>query len=319
VSALVDAFPYPWHLAEARELHVVLCRLYPTAKGALFVAQQAGIDFAFLNPDQPPYMVWKDVLDAGATARKNRPVVELAKSLHTTNTNAGFLEALLQQRSPVSDSEPRGAFGAPAFIDGSDEIREPEALLFHDDLTLPIGRVPWLIDVLQRLQSLAPAVCRLEIVRAQLIQHDGGDVLAHGGDNWQPAPKRARWDHFARASVDLMQWTWVSEPRQARIPPISPHDLSFRKGILVSIQPRDVRSDRKGQKGHYECDELPHHLPEIGPRDTGCFDGKTGQQGVSVNEQQGIFAIDAGKNRLLRRQRRSSLEFRAQLEIDSLE
>jgi V8-like Glu-specific endopeptidase len=165
VAAVIDAFPYPWHLPDARELHVVLCQLYPTAKGALFAAQRAGLDPAFLNADQPPYMVWKDVLEAGATALRTRQLVEQARDQHATNPRRAFLEALLQEQRPVSDSEPRGAFGAPAFVLGTDEISEPEALLFYDDLTLPIGRVSWLIGVLQKLQSLAPAVCRLEVDR----------------------------------------------------------------------------------------------------------------------------------------------------------
>lgn len=174
MPALIDAFPYPWHLPDARELHVVLCQLYPSGKGALFAAQRAGLEAAFLNADQPPYMVWKDVLEAGATALKNRTLVAQASVQHATNPRRPFLQALLQAQRPVSDSEPRGEFGAPAFVAGTDDVSEPEALLFFDDLTLPIGRVPWLISVLQKLQSLAPAVCRMEVVGNTKKQRGSG-------------------------------------------------------------------------------------------------------------------------------------------------
>ena len=161
--SILDEFPFPWHLPEARELHIVLSQLYPSAKGAVFAAQQAGLDTGMLFSDDAPYMVWKGILDLGANSGKNRTLVERARDQNLNNPRRPFLETLLASKSPVGDSEPRGAFGAPNFVKGNDDVFEPEALLFHDDLLLPVGRISWLIDVLGRLRALAPAVCRLEV------------------------------------------------------------------------------------------------------------------------------------------------------------
>lgn len=48
--------------------------------------------------------------------------------------------------------------------------------------TLSTGRVPWLIQVLQRMVALAPAVCRFEVVRNDQSQSGtgfriGADIL----------------------------------------------------------------------------------------------------------------------------------------------
>jgi hypothetical protein len=53
---------------------------------------------------------------------------------------------------------------SPEPVAGFDpSVTKPEALLFTDDLTMPAGRVPALIATLQRLQTLAPAVCLLRV------------------------------------------------------------------------------------------------------------------------------------------------------------
>lgn len=174
MPGVLDSHPYPWHVAEGRELHIVLCQLYPTSRGAVFVARQAGLAEYMINAEQQPYLVWKEVLDLGAGSRKNREVVLLAREQHRENARVPFLDALLAGGAPVLDSEPRGNLGAPAFLVGTDEIFEKEALLFRDDLTLPIGRIPWLIGVLERLQALAPAVCRFEVSGAGITKHGTG-------------------------------------------------------------------------------------------------------------------------------------------------
>jgi hypothetical protein len=164
MSAIVDAHPFPWADPVAQELHATLCDIYPTPKGAMFVAERGGIHPAFLNPDQYAFLLWKDVLDTGARSGKNRKVVEAARDLNPTTPRRSFLDELLSAAAVVTvDRQSRGADGAPVFISANDQITEPEALLFKDDLTLPIGRIPWLIDVLQRLQTLAPSVCRMRV------------------------------------------------------------------------------------------------------------------------------------------------------------
>jgi V8-like Glu-specific endopeptidase len=49
------------------------------------------------------------------------------------------------------------------FIKGDDTVYEPEALLYYDDLTIEIGRVPALIETLRTMCALAPAICRLVV------------------------------------------------------------------------------------------------------------------------------------------------------------
>lgn len=163
---IVDTFPYPWPLPEAQDLHTALCDLYPTSQGARFVAAKAGLNIAMLFFDQPPYLVWKDILDAGAAAAQNRQVVTLARDQNPNNVRRPFFDALLaaQAQQPVTtDAQPRGADGAPQFIKANDDVTEPEALLYHDDLTLAIGKVPWLIGVLQQLITVGPSVCMMKV------------------------------------------------------------------------------------------------------------------------------------------------------------
>jgi hypothetical protein len=159
----IDTFPYPWHEPDAQELHATLCQIYPTPKGALFVAERAGLDPATLFPDQAVFFLWRDILTASATAAKTRALVQLVFDLNASNPRRPFLSALLESRPRVVDRELRDANNAPLFIKGSDAVSETEALLFLDDLTLAIGRMGWLIGVLQRLVSIAPAVCKMTV------------------------------------------------------------------------------------------------------------------------------------------------------------
>jgi hypothetical protein len=159
----VDAFPYPWSDPDAQALHATLCQIYPSPKGALFVAAKAGLDPAQLFADQSAFLLWVEVLDATATAKLTRTLVQHVVAQNPNNPRRGFLDALLASKPPAIDREPRHADGTPQFLRGTDVVTEPEALLFHDDLTLPIGRVEWLRAVLERLRAAAPAVCRLSV------------------------------------------------------------------------------------------------------------------------------------------------------------
>ena len=157
---ILDAAPFPWTSPQAQELHITLCQLYPTAKGALFIADKIGQPSYQLNGDQSPFFVWKDLLDMAANARLLRALVRQVRDQNPNNIVRKRLDDLLADR-PLIVSEPRAADGTPVFIAADDSIGENEALLFHDDLTLSTGRIPWLIAILGKLQALGAAVCRL--------------------------------------------------------------------------------------------------------------------------------------------------------------
>jgi V8-like Glu-specific endopeptidase len=163
MPSIADAFPFPWHEPAAQELHQVLSQLHPTSTAATFVAVKAGINQGLIDWQQPAFFVWKQILDEGAKAGLNRPLLEQVRDQNPRNPRRPFLEAILADQPPAIDMEPRGQDGAPRFLKATDDVTEPEALLFHDDLTLSTGRVPWLIGVLQKMLQLAPAVCRFEV------------------------------------------------------------------------------------------------------------------------------------------------------------
>jgi hypothetical protein len=161
---ILDALPYPHHQRDAQLLHVTLTQLHPTSQGAVLLAQQAGLDSGMIDPGQPPYFVWKAILEQAAAAGLTRHLVQLVQDrLNPNSPRRPFLAGLLANHPVVTDEEPRGADGEPRFLRDSDAVSEPEALLYYDDLTIQIGRVPGLITTLERLVQLAPAVCRLTV------------------------------------------------------------------------------------------------------------------------------------------------------------
>jgi len=174
MASILDMAPYPWHDPLAVELHAILYRAIPRPSRAIVVAGSVGIDTGLINADQAPYDVWRELLELSATSGKTRA---LAGKLRV-DPNAAFahplLEALLNNRAPVTDHDPADSSGAPLFLKNDDSVSEPEAYLFHDDLTMSIGRISWLIGVLKRLEALAPAVCRLEVTRNDKSQSGTG-------------------------------------------------------------------------------------------------------------------------------------------------
>jgi hypothetical protein len=163
MASVVDAFPLPFDAPEVQELHSTLAAIYPTSNGAMFVADRAGMNPAMLFPGQPAFLLWYDILKEAARAQLTRKLVTVVRDLNSTNARRPFLEALLNDTAPPTEHQPRDANGAPSFITSTDNVTEEEALLFRDDLTLEIGRVPWLIAVLQRLIQASPSVCRLAV------------------------------------------------------------------------------------------------------------------------------------------------------------
>jgi S1-C subfamily serine protease len=159
---VLQAFPYPWSDPVAQELLTALTQLFPSVPAAVRVAEQAGIQVWTINTQQSAEFVWKEILESAASQGITRVLVQRAGDLvNVASPRRPFLDDLLHGREPVM--ELRTGSGAPPFISRDDQVSQPEALLYRDDLTLPIGRVPALARTLETLAGLAPAVCRLEV------------------------------------------------------------------------------------------------------------------------------------------------------------
>ena len=179
MTSILDALPYPFAEQRAQELHLVLTRLYPSVMQAVPVAERAGLDVTYLDTQQPPVYLWHDILVQAAQGSQTRALVSTVRGLLTaTNPNRAFLDDLLADRPTPTEGERRNPDGTPIFIAGDDTVSEPEALLYYDDLTLQIGRVPGLIATLQTLVELAPAVCRLVVDVHGAGMHGSGFRIA---------------------------------------------------------------------------------------------------------------------------------------------
>jgi hypothetical protein len=92
-----------------------------------------------------------------------RDAVQAARNQFPKNPLAPFLDALLSDRAAPVSAEPLGGRG-PGF---DDSVKEPEALLFFDDLTMPVGKVANLVATLNEMIAIAPAICLLRVENTQ--------------------------------------------------------------------------------------------------------------------------------------------------------
>ncbi|MEV4513310.1 trypsin-like peptidase domain-containing protein [Dactylosporangium sp. NPDC049525] len=164
MTEVLGAWPYPWTEPVARSLHRTLTQLFPSPKAAGDVAARAGIDVWTIDLQQAPIHVWTDVLEAAAKLGLTRVLVETVRDLVPASSPARpLIDDLLAVRPPRVEAEPVGQDGAPRFLAATDTVSVDEALLYHDSLLLPMGKVPALIGTLQRLLAVAPSVCKLEV------------------------------------------------------------------------------------------------------------------------------------------------------------
>jgi hypothetical protein len=164
MPSILDAFPFPFHEPAAQQLHLLLTELHSSPRGAMQIASLAGMDTYSIFPDQAASSLWFEILSQAGKSGQTRQLIQTVHDrLNAQNPKRRFLADLLADRPPPLDTEPRDSEGAPEFLHSTDDVTEPEALLFHDDLMIQIGRVPALVTTLNRLVSLAPAVCRLSV------------------------------------------------------------------------------------------------------------------------------------------------------------
>ncbi len=160
--SIFDELPYPFQKPIAQELLRTMVALYRSEREAIALVEQHGIDQADVTPNLTTRQLWHELLIMGNQRGVTRDIVQAARGQFPKNPRAAILDALLNDQPVPVSAEPTDAAGNPApFISGTDTVTKPEALLFFDDLTLPVGRVPGLIDTLRRMVDAAPAVCLL--------------------------------------------------------------------------------------------------------------------------------------------------------------
>lgn len=162
MASILHTSPYPWPRPEARQLHVELYKAFPIQQDALRLAGAADLNVFALNANQAPTLLWQQILNQAAPMGLTPALAQTAHDeLPRTAPLRGFLADLLADKPVATSGEQRSVDGTPSFVTGDDGDMEPEALLFRDDLTLEIGRLPALIATLQRLVGLSPAVCKV--------------------------------------------------------------------------------------------------------------------------------------------------------------
>jgi V8-like Glu-specific endopeptidase len=178
VTKLVDRAVFPWTLGAAQQLLDILCELYPDTDSALAMAEDVGIRRHKLRGDQPAYLLWRAILTKSSQQMALRPLVENVLADNPRSVRGGFLRRLLDEEPEDLAIDARPAMnGGSGFIAGDDSVTHPEALLFHDDLSLKIGRLPWLLRALERIGSLAGGVCKIVSSGQAGVQNGTGFLI----------------------------------------------------------------------------------------------------------------------------------------------
>lgn len=163
MASIFDEYPYPWHRRDAQQLYQLMTRAFSSTQAVMQLVLQSGLNPAAINFNQPVMYVWRETFTEAVNQGALRSLVQIAHdSLNASSPVRQTLAAFLAD-APIADPEPTTASGKPNFIHGSSEITNDEALLYRDDLTLQIGRVPALIKVLQAMLHYAPSVCKLTL------------------------------------------------------------------------------------------------------------------------------------------------------------
>jgi V8-like Glu-specific endopeptidase len=156
---ILDESPYPIQKPMALELIRVLAGMFRSEREAVAFTAPFGIDPLRVRPGLSPIDLWFDLLEELAVQGATRSVVQAARKQLPNNPRAPFLDALLADKPAPVSAEPLTKAG-PGF---DDSVTEPEALLFFDDLTMPVGKVPNLIATLTHMIDVAPAICLLQV------------------------------------------------------------------------------------------------------------------------------------------------------------
>lgn len=156
---LTPPAPYPWHEEWARQLHQNIVLVHPSTQDAVLIAKEAKVKTHLILTEQPIFFLWKDILERATIDGVLRPLVTFTRDmLSEENAYRAFFNTLLNNRQPDVNPQRVASNGDPGF---NDTVGAPEALLYHEDLTIQIGKVPSLVKTLQALVAISPAICKL--------------------------------------------------------------------------------------------------------------------------------------------------------------
>lgn len=152
---LLDQHPFPFHDPAGQELWRTLAGLNPVPLDAVALAQRYEVDPLDVPPGLSPRQLWYFLLQSTAIRGTTRALTADVLAQNSRSPKAPLLRQLLADQPVVVSPEPVEGFD-PA-------VTAPEALLFSDDLTMPVGLVGNLIATLQCLLVSARAVCLLQV------------------------------------------------------------------------------------------------------------------------------------------------------------
>ena len=118
--------------------------MFRTEREAVAFTAPFEVDPLRVPPGLSPIDLWFHLLEELAIQGATRRAVQAARNHLPNNPRVPFLDALLADKSAPVSAEPLTKAG-PGF---DDSVTGLEALLFFDDLTMPVGKVPNLIATL---------------------------------------------------------------------------------------------------------------------------------------------------------------------------
>ncbi|WP_224366589.1 trypsin-like peptidase domain-containing protein [Hyalangium versicolor] len=215
MPSIIDASPFPWERPEAQELHRTLVSLYPTEPRATFVATTAGIPPKELPSGLPVLELWRKILELASAKAATQHLVAFVRDQNRKNPTYAFLEALLKDVPVAVSLEPRRDNGSAVFLSGNDTPTEQEALLFRDDLSLLVGRVPAFIATLKKMMELAPAVCLLRVTAGSVSGVGTGFRI---GDNLVLTNHHVLFPQGKKATEVIAEFGFETDARDAALP-----------------------------------------------------------------------------------------------------
>jgi hypothetical protein len=152
--ALLDS-RNPLNDPRGQELLQVLAGLYRNEREAFAFVEQYGIRH-FPSPGRTARQLWHRLIEIAANEPPLlRTLVRGALAQFPSNPSAAFLNGLLDDTGVAITARLPVAF--------DDSVKNHEALLFSDDLTMPVGRIQRFLTSISLVLLKAPSVCLLRL------------------------------------------------------------------------------------------------------------------------------------------------------------